>query len=54
MDETKELQAIAYSPSDAVVAGPSHELAVQQTDYTVGIYQSIGEFCQPLSCMVCE
>ncbi|KIK37339.1 hypothetical protein CY34DRAFT_15767 [Suillus luteus UH-Slu-Lm8-n1] len=49
LDETKELQAIASSPSDAVIAGPSHELAVQQTDCTVGIYQSIGEFCQPFS-----
>lgn len=47
LDEIKELRAIASSSPactspDAVVAGPSDESAVQQTDYTVGIYQSIG------------
>lgn len=49
LDEIKQLRAIASSPSDAVAAGPSDESAVQQTDYTVGIYQSIGEFCHPFS-----
>ncbi|KAG1769454.1 tRNA isopentenyltransferase [Suillus placidus] len=46
MDEIKELRAIASFPAcsspDAVVTELSDESAVQQTDYTVGIYQSIG------------
>ncbi|KIK40906.1 hypothetical protein CY34DRAFT_241165 [Suillus luteus UH-Slu-Lm8-n1] len=46
LDEIKELRAIASSSactsSDAVAAGSSDESAEQQTDYTVGIYQSIG------------
>jgi hypothetical protein len=49
LDEIKELRAIACASPDAVVAGPSDESAVQQTDYTVGIYQSIGEFCRLFS-----
>jgi tRNA dimethylallyltransferase len=48
LNEIKELRAIASSSactsSDAVAAGSSDESAEQQTDYTVGIYQSIGEF----------
>ncbi|KAG1835622.1 tRNA isopentenyltransferase [Suillus variegatus] len=46
LDEIKALRAIASSsisiPPDAGVTEPSDESAVQQTDYTVGIYQSIG------------
>lgn len=46
LDEIKQLRAIASSPApcspDAAVTESSDESAVQQTDYTVGIYQSIG------------
>ncbi|KAG1836655.1 tRNA isopentenyltransferase [Suillus subalutaceus] len=52
LNEIKELRAIASSPArsspdavekkPAVVTGPSDESAAKQTDYTVGIYQSIG------------
>jgi hypothetical protein len=39
LDEIKELRAIASSEQ-------SNESVVQKTDYTLGIYQSIGELCQ--------
>ncbi|KAG0705323.1 tRNA isopentenyltransferase [Suillus ampliporus] len=46
LDEIKELRAIASShirrSPDAVITEPSDESAGQQTDYTLGIYQSIG------------
>jgi tRNA dimethylallyltransferase len=46
LNEIRELRAIASSPAcsspDGVATGPSDKSAVQQTDYTVGIYQSIG------------
>ncbi|KAG1748958.1 IPP transferase-domain-containing protein [Suillus paluster] len=46
LDEIKELRSVASShirrSPDAVVTELSDELAGQQTDYTLGIYQSIG------------
>lgn len=46
LDEIKELRSIASSPTcsspDAVVTALSDESDMQQTDYTIGIYQSIG------------
>jgi tRNA dimethylallyltransferase len=53
LNEIRELRAIASSPAcsspDGVAIGPSDKSAVQQTDYTVGIYQSIGKICQTFS-----